>query len=101
MRIYEIEFKVLCKTEKENKTLSDFTFPYISYISNHGSVRIIWNVDMNIPKNWTILTMRDSSNNNLAPINVTILPGSNKKDLRDLIITSFKVTNFTKREILI
>ena len=64
-------------------------------------MRIIWNVDMIVPDNLTALTVRDSANNDFAPINISILPGSKKKDGLDLIITSYKVTNFTEREIQI
>lgn len=56
---------------------------------------------MIVPKNLTALTVRDSANNDFAPINISILPGSKKKDPLNLIITSYKVTNFTEREIQI
>ena len=91
----------MCATEQNNNSFSEFSSPYIKDISRNGLVRIIWNVDMIVPKNLTALTVRDSANNDFAPINISILPGSNKKDPLNLIITSYKVTNFTEREIQI
>jgi hypothetical protein len=55
---------------------------------------------MIIPSNLTALTFSNSSNQ-IVPLEVRILAGSSDQELFNLNITSYNITNFTKREMLV
>jgi hypothetical protein len=74
--------------------------PFIEEISSNGLIRVIWNVNMIIPSNLTALTFSNSSNN-IVPLEVRILAGSSDQELFNLNLTSYNITNFTKREMLV
>jgi hypothetical protein len=83
-----------------NNSLSVIPIPFIEEISSNGLIRVIWNVNMIIPFNLTALTFTNSSKQ-IVPLEVRILAGSSDQELFNLNITSYNITNFTKREMLV